>query len=68
MPNWIYNTLRVKGTKKRLTLLAWAIGSPSAAIDWTQLATVVPMTWDARDERRTRNPWRLRAAPGDILC
>jgi hypothetical protein len=53
MPNWVYNTLRVKGTKKRLTQFAWAIGSPSAAIDWTQLATVVPMTWDARDERRT---------------
>ena len=53
MPNWVYNTLRVKGTKKRLTQLAWAIGSPSAAIDWTKLATVVPMTWDARDERRT---------------
>ena len=53
MPNWVYNTLRVKGTKKRLTQFAWAIGSPSAAIDWTKLATVVPMTWDARDERRT---------------
>ena len=53
MPNWVYNTLRVKGTKKRLTHFARAIGSPSAAIDWTQLATVVPMTWDARDERRT---------------
>jgi hypothetical protein len=53
MPNWVYNTLRVKGTKKLLTKFAWAIGSPSAAIDWTQLATVVPMTWDARDERRT---------------
>lgn len=53
MPNWVYNTLRVKGTKKRLTQFAWAIGSPAAAIDWTKLATVVPMTWDARDERRT---------------
>lgn len=53
MPNWVYNTLRVKGTKKRLTQFAWAIGSPSAAFDWTKLATVVPMTWDARDERRT---------------
>jgi hypothetical protein len=53
MPNWVYNTLRVKGTKKRLTQLAWAIGSPSAVIDWTKLTTVVPMTWDARDERRT---------------
>jgi hypothetical protein len=53
MPNWVYNTLRVKGTKKRLTQLAWAIGSPSAAIDWKKLATVVPMTWDTRDERST---------------
>lgn len=53
MPNWVYNTLRVKGTKKRLTQFAWAIGSPLAAIDWTKLATVVPMTWDARDERRS---------------
>lgn len=53
MPNWVYNTLRVRGTKKRLTQFAWAIGSPSATIDWTKLATVVPMTWDARDERRT---------------
>ena len=53
MPNWVYNTLRVKGTKKRLTQFAWAIGSPSAVIDWTKLATVVSMTWDARDERRT---------------
>ena len=51
MPNWVYNTLRVKGTKKRLTQFAWAIGSPLAAIDWTKLATVVAMTWDARDER-----------------
>lgn len=53
MPNWVYNTLRVKGTKKRLTQFAWAIGSPSAAVDWTQLATVIAMTWDARDERST---------------
>ncbi len=53
MPNWVYNTLRVKGTKKRLTQFAWSIGSPSAPVDWTKLATVVPMTWDARDERST---------------
>ncbi|MEY2620115.1 MAG: hypothetical protein RL522_3117 [Pseudomonadota bacterium] len=53
MPNWVYNTLRVKGTKKRLTQLAWAIGSPSAALDWTKLAGVIPLTWDARDERST---------------
>ncbi len=53
MPNWVYNTLRVKGTKKRLTQFAWAIGSPSAAFDWTKLAGVIPHTWDARDERST---------------
>ncbi len=53
MPNWVYNTLRVKGTKKRLTQLAWAIGSPSAPVDWTKLADVIPLTWDARDERST---------------
>ncbi len=52
MPNWVYNTLRVKGTKKRLTQFAWAIGSPEAPLDWTRLATVIPMTWDSRDERR----------------
>lgn len=53
MPNWVYNTLRVKGTKKRLTQFAWAIGSPEAAIDWEKLATVIPNTWDSRDERST---------------
>lgn len=53
MPNWVYNTLRVKGAKKNLTQFAWAIGSPSATIDWTKLASVVPMTWDVRDERTT---------------
>ncbi|MFY8102480.1 MAG: hypothetical protein ACOVK6_00130 [Ramlibacter sp.] len=51
MPNWVYNTLRIKGTKKRLTQFAWAIGSPKAPLDWTQLAAVIPMTWDSRDER-----------------
>lgn len=51
MPNWVYNTLRVKGSKKRLTHFAWAIGSPSAVINWEQLAELVPMTWDHRDER-----------------
>ncbi len=53
MPNWVYNTLRVKGTKKRLTQFAWAIGSPEAAVDWNKLATVIPNTWDSRDERST---------------
>ncbi len=53
MPNWVYNTLRVKGTKKRLTQFAWAIGSPEAAFDWEKLATVIPNTWDSRDERST---------------
>lgn len=51
MPNWVYNTLRVKGTKKRLTQFAWAIGSPEAAIDWEKLGVVIPNTWDSRDER-----------------
>lgn len=51
MPNWVYNTLRVKGTKKRLTQFAWAIGSPEAVLDWTKLAAVIPVTWDSRDER-----------------
>jgi len=51
MPNWVYNNLRVKGTKKRLTQFAWTIGSPKAVIDWNKLATVIPMTWDERDER-----------------
>lgn len=51
MPNWVHNTLRVKGTKKRLTQFAWAIGSPSAVINWAQLATLIPATWDSRDEQ-----------------
>lgn len=53
MPNWVYNTLRVKGTKKRLTQFAWSIGSPDAAVDWKKLVTVIPNTWDSRDERST---------------
>lgn len=53
MPNWVSNTLRVKGTKQGLTQFAWAIGSPSAPVDWKKLAALIPQTWDARDERST---------------
>lgn len=53
MANWVYNTLRVSGRKQRLTEFAWAIGSPEAPFDWEKLATVIPNTWDSRDERST---------------
>jgi len=51
MPNWVYNTLRVKGSKKQLTDFAWAIGSPETPLDWTKLAAFADVTWDSRDER-----------------
>lgn len=53
MPNWVYNTLRVKGTKMRLTQFAWAIGSPEAAFDWEKLAALISNSWDSRDEQST---------------
>jgi len=51
MPNWVYNRLTVLGDAKHLKNLTVAIGGKEEAIDFPKLATVIPRTWDKRDER-----------------
>jgi hypothetical protein len=51
MPNWVYNRLTVKGETKNLKSFSEMIGGEGLAIDFPKLATIVPRTWDTRDER-----------------
>ena len=51
MPNWVYNRLTVTGDAKNLRNFAEKVGSKGCAINFPKLATVVPRTWDSRDER-----------------
>jgi hypothetical protein len=54
MPNWVYNRLTVCGEPADIKLFAKSISSKGLVIDFPKLSTVVPRTWDIRDEGLAR--------------